>query len=106
MAEPEPRQGAAGGGLSSLLTGSAQLQLRDPGPATDGPGARASLSKGLHQRPWLPTFLGCLGPPLGLQRREDRAPKLPVHAVSLAEGRGERMFLRFLHLEAWRERLA
>lgn len=107
LAEPEPWQGAASGGpLFPLQTGLSQLHLRAPVPAMEAPGAQASLSKDWPQTPRLPTFVGCLGPPLGLQRRKAHIPKLPVHAVSLAEGRGERVFLRFLHLEAWRERLS
>lgn len=101
MAEPEPWQGAASGGpLFLLQTGLFQPHLRAPVPATEAPGAQASLSKDWPQSPQLPTFLGCLGSPLGLQQRKARVPKLPVHAVSLAEGRGEREFLRFLHLKA------
>ena len=107
VAEPEPWQGAARGGPPSLLlTGSSQLHLRVPVPAVEDPGSQASLSHDLPRRPWLPKFLGCLGPLLGLQRRGDCTPKLPGHSVSLAEGRGERFFLRLLHLEAWRERLS
>lgn len=107
MAEPEPWQGAASGGPVFLLqTGLSQPHLRAPVLAMEAPGAQASLFKDWPQTPQLPTFLGCLGSPLGLQQRKDRIPKLPVQAVSLAEGRGEREFLRFLHLEAWRERLS
>lgn len=104
LAEPEPWQGAASGGLlCPLQTDPSQLHLRAPVPAMEAPGAQASLSKDWPQTPRLPTFVGCLGPPLGLQQRKARIPKLPVHAASLTEGRGERVFLRFLHLEAWRE---
>lgn len=69
-------------------------------PAALDPRTQASLSRGSAQGPWLPEFLGCLGPPLRLRRRWDcTAAELPIHAVSLAEGRGERTFLRVLHLE-------
>lgn len=107
MAEPEPWQGAAPGDPPSPLpTSLSQLHLRAPVPAMEDLGAQASLSKDLPQGPWLPELLGCLGPPLRLQWRGACTPKLPVHTVSLAEGRGERTLLRFLHLEAWRERLS
>lgn len=97
--EPEPQQEAARGGPPSpLSTNSSQLHLRAPVPAVLDPRTQASLSKGSAQGPWLPEFLGCLGPPLTLQRRWDCTPELPIHAVSLAEGRGERTFLRVLHL--------
>lgn len=68
--------------------------------AVEDLGAQASVSKDSPRVSCLPKFLGCLGPPLRLQCREDSTPNLPVHAVSLAEGRGERTFLRFLYLEA------
>lgn len=101
MAEPEPWQAAAPGDQPSPLpTSLSLLHLMVPVPAVEDLQAQASLSNDLPQGPWLPEFLGCLGPPLRLRRRGACTPKLPVHTVSLAEGRGERTFLRFLHLEA------
>ena len=103
----EPQAGAVCGGRPSpLSTKSPQLQLGAPVQAVEDLGAQASLSKDSPQVPCLPKFLGCLGPPVRLQGREDSTPKLPIHAVSLAEGRGESPFLRFLHLDAWREKLS
>lgn len=74
-AEPGPQQEAARGGPPSpLSTNSSQLHLRAPVPAALDPRTQASLSRGSAQGPWLPEFLGCLGPPLRLRRRWDCLP--------------------------------
>lgn len=103
----EPQAGAVCGGRPSPLSiKSSQLQLGAPVQAVEDLGAQASLSKDSPQVPCLPRFLGCPAPPVRLQGREDSTPKLPIHAVSLAEGRGESPFLRFLHLDIWKGKLS
>lgn len=86
--------------LSPLSTHLSQLHLRAPAPTMEDLQAQASLSKDSPWGPWLPEVLGCLGPPLTLQRQEGCTPDPAVPMVSLAEGRGEGTFLRFLYLGA------
>lgn len=85
-----------------LSTALSQLLLRAP---VYGVRAQAFLSKESSWGPQVPRLLGCLGAPLTLQWGEGCTPKSSVPTVSLAEGRGKKLFLWFLLLKGWRERL-
>jgi hypothetical protein len=104
MAEPEPQPGVTR--PSPLFTSFPQLHLGAMVRAVGVLVVRASLSKDSPWAPWLPEALGCLGPQLTLQWREDCTPKVPVLVASLAEGRGEETFLGFRLLKAWRDKLS